>query len=103
LRVCIISDTHDLESELAIPPCEILLHCGDWSFFGRSAAAMAHFNTWLGEQPARYNVITCGNHEYPVEANPDEWRRRLSNATLLLNEAVTIEGTKVWALARFEG
>lgn len=48
-------------------------------------------------QPARFRVITCGNHEYPVEAEPDKWRRRMSNATLLLNEAITIEGIKLWA------
>ena len=52
---------------------------------------------WLGEQPAKYRAITCGNHEYPVEAAPEKWRRRLSNATLLLNEAVEIEGIKIWA------
>jgi Icc-related predicted phosphoesterase len=57
---------------------------------------MDSFNTWLGDQPAKYKVITCGNHEYPVEAEPDAWRRRLSNATLLLNESVTIEGIKIW-------
>ena len=57
---------------------------------------MDRFNVWLGEQPARFRVITCGNHEFPVEAEPEKWRRRLSNATLLLNESVTIEGLKIW-------
>lgn len=32
---CVISDTHELESELTIPPCDLLVSCGDWSFFGR--------------------------------------------------------------------
>jgi Icc-related predicted phosphoesterase len=97
MRIRAISDTHELENEVEIPPCDLLIHSGDWSFFGKSAKAMDAFNTWLSEQPARYRVLTCGNHEYPVEADPDKWRRRLSNATLLLNESVTIEGIRLWA------
>jgi hypothetical protein len=99
MRICIISDTHELEREVSIPPCEVLAHCGDWSFFGKSEQAMDRFCGWFAEQPARYRVITCGNHEYPVEADPLKWRRRLSdaNATLLLNEGITIEGINLWA------
>jgi predicted phosphodiesterase len=97
VRICVLSDTHELESEIETAPCTLLIHCGDWSFFGRSPKAMDAFNEWLGDQPAKYKVITCGNHEYPIEAEPDKWRRRLSNATLLLNEAITIEGIKLWA------
>jgi Icc-related predicted phosphoesterase len=58
---------------------------------------MDDFNEWLGEQPAKYRVITCGNHEFSVEADPKTWRKRISNATLLLNESVKIEGVKLWA------
>jgi hypothetical protein len=94
---CIISDTHSLESELIIPPCDLLVHCGDWSFFGKSEKAMDRFLEWFAEQPARHRVLTCGNHEYPVEADPDKWRRRVRNGTLLLNESITIEGIKLWA------
>jgi hypothetical protein len=95
--ICLVSDTHQLEGEIDIPPCDLLIHCGDWSFFGKSEKAMDAFLAWLAEQPARYRVLTCVNHEYPVEADPDKWRRRLSNATLLLNESITIAGVKVWA------
>ena len=97
MRICIISDTHELESEVEIPPCSLLIHCGDWSFFGKNVKAMDRFNDWLGDQPAEYKVVTCGNHEFPVEAEPEKWRRRLSNALLLLNESVTLGGVKLWA------
>jgi Icc-related predicted phosphoesterase len=105
MKICIISDTHELESEIEIPPCELLIHCGDWSFFGKSLEAMDRFNEWLGEQPVRYTVITAGNHEYPVATDPDMWRRRMSNATLLLNESVNIDGVRIWAspVTWFEG
>jgi Icc-related predicted phosphoesterase len=92
----LISDTHQLEDEITIPPCDLLIHAGDWSFFGRSETAMDRFLAWFAEQPARYRVLTCGNHEYPVEADPDKWRRRVRNATLLLNESITIEGIKIF-------
>jgi Icc-related predicted phosphoesterase len=96
MRICVISDTHELESEVEIPPCTLLIHCGDWSFFGRNLRAMDAFNAWLGEQPAEYKILTAGNHEYPVEADPDKWRRRMSNAILLLSESVTVAGVKIW-------
>jgi hypothetical protein len=54
--------------------------------------------TSVSEQPARYKLITGGNHEYPIEAQPDKWRRRLSNAMLLVNESITIEGIKLWGV-----
>jgi Icc-related predicted phosphoesterase len=57
---------------------------------------MEAFNDWLGEQPAEYKVLTAGNHEYPVEVDPDKWRRRMSKAILLLNESFTVAGVKIW-------
>jgi Icc-related predicted phosphoesterase len=96
MRICVISDTHELESEVEIPPCTLLLHCGDWSFFGKNLKSMDAFNSWLGEQPAEDVVITAGNHEFPVAADPDKWRRRMSNAILLLDESVTVAGVKIW-------
>jgi hypothetical protein len=58
---------------------------------------MDAFLAWFAEQPARHRVLTCGNHEYLVEADPDKWRLRVRDATLLLNESITIEGIKLWS------
>lgn len=55
------------------------------------------FNNWLGEQPVKFGAaITAGNHEFAVEAEPENWRERLSNARLLLNESTEIAGIKIW-------
>jgi hypothetical protein len=97
MRICVISDTHRLENEIDIPPCDLLIHAGDWSLFGKSEQAMDRFLAWFAEQPARYRVLTCGNHEYPVEADPDKWRLRVRDAALLLNDSITIEGIKLWS------
>jgi hypothetical protein len=96
MRICVISDTHQLENEIEIPSCDLLIHAGDWSLFGKSERAMDRFLGWFAEQPARYRVLTCGNHEYPVEADPDKWRLRVRDATMLLNESITIEGIKIF-------
>jgi hypothetical protein len=70
---------------------------------GRGERELDAFNRWLGEQPAAYRVIVPGNHDTPVWADPNKWRRRLSNATLLLNEGVTIERLRIWARCYFVG
>jgi hypothetical protein len=66
MRICVIVETHELASEVLIPPCFALLHCGDWSIFGRSVKALDALYKWLGEPPAEFKLITCGNDEYPV-------------------------------------
>ena len=105
MNICIISDIHELVSEVGVPACDLLIHCGDWSFFGKNLEAMDRFNNWLREQPAAHKVITAGNHEYPVARDPEIWRRRMSNATLLLNESVNVAGVRIWGspVTRFEG
>jgi Icc-related predicted phosphoesterase len=40
--------------------------------------------------------VIPGNHETVIEADPDAWRKRLSNTTLLINEGVTIESVRIW-------
>lgn len=58
--------------------------------------AMDDFNQWLADQPARIRIVIPGNHEFPIEAEPDRWRRRLTNAILLINEFIEIEGVRIW-------
>jgi Icc-related predicted phosphoesterase len=43
-----------------------------------------------------YRCVIPGNHETVIEADPDAWRKRLSNTTLLMNEGVTIESVRIW-------
>jgi predicted phosphohydrolase len=96
MRICIVSDLHECHREVTIPPADLLLVAGDISLFSQRPSMIVDFNEWLSEQPVRYRCCIPGNHEYAIEAEPDKWRRRLSNATMLINEAVTIEGIKIW-------
>ena len=89
--VVLISDTHELENEVDVPDGDILIHCGDWTMFSKSHAAIEAFNVWLGDLPHRHKILVPGNHEAYLEE--DRRRRNLTdNATILIEEAVTLEG-----------
>jgi Icc-related predicted phosphoesterase len=96
MLITTLSDTHLLHSEIEIVPCDILIHAGDVCFMGRGERELRAFNDWLGEQPALHRILVPGNHDTPICADPDRWRRRLSNATLLINQEVVVEGLRIW-------
>jgi Icc-related predicted phosphoesterase len=95
LRLVLISDTHELHRELSVPDSDILIHAGDFTMFSRSMSAVADFNAWLGELPCSWKVLVPGNHESFLEADPSK-RSMLSNATVLINEGIEIEGLRIW-------
>jgi Icc-related predicted phosphoesterase len=95
LTIVCISDTHELHGELAVPNGDILIHGGDFTFFGKSARAVRDFNAWLGELPHRHKVAVPGNHEFILESNP-QFANLITNATVLNNESTTIEGLRIW-------
>src|SRR6202008_462510 len=72
-----------------------LIHAGDFTNFSRSQREIVDFNTWLGELPHRHKVVVSGNHEFFLEADPSK-RLLLSNATLLINQAIQVEGIRIW-------
>lgn len=87
----LISDTHQLQNELDVPRGDILIHCGDWTMLSQSLAEIENVNAWLGGLPHRHKILVPGNHDSYLEADPG--RRKLTyNATVLINEAITIEG-----------
>lgn len=94
LRIVCISDTHELHRELDVPPGDLLLHSGDFTFFSRSRAMLRDFNLWLGELPHRHKVIVAGNHEFLLEEPRN--RNLITNATLLIDTGVEVEGVRIW-------
>lgn len=92
--IAAISDTHELHREVEVPSGNLLIHAGDFTMDSRSAQKLIDFNEWLGELPHAYRVVIPGNHDDVVD---DPSRRSLiSNATLLINEGIEIEGLKIW-------
>lgn len=98
VEIAILGDTHELHREVIVPPATILIHTGDFTMFSRSAEAIADFNIWLGELPHRHKLVILGNHEVTWQRDPS-MRRRITNARLLLNEKVSIEGLRIWGAA----
>ena len=95
IQLTLISDTHDLHRELEVPDGDILIHAGDFTMFSKSLRSIEDFNTWLGDLPHRHKIVVPGNHEFFLEADPHR-RSLLSNAIVLINEAVDIEGLRIW-------
>jgi Icc-related predicted phosphoesterase len=95
LRLVLLSDTHQFHREVEVPDGDVLIHAGDFTMFSKSMTAIGDFNTWLGELPHRLKICVPGNHEFFLEAAPSQ-RSLLSNATVLINEGIEIDGFRIW-------
>ncbi|WP_419806005.1 metallophosphatase domain-containing protein [Terriglobus sp.] len=99
LRLTILSDSHELHRDLdSLPGGDILIHCGDFSFFSKSIRAIEDFASWFAAQPYRGKLLTFGNHECLFEAEPK--RRSIferQGISVLNNEGVEISGLNIWA------
>lgn len=95
LTIVLVSDTHELENSVDVPYGDLLVHCGDLSMLSGSIRAIADFNAWLGGLPHRHRILVPGNHDRFLE-DPSN-RKLISNATVLINEGVEIEGgLRIW-------
>eukprot|EP00747_Dinoflagellata_sp_TGD_P184309 gnl/TRDRNA2_/TRDRNA2_39834_c0_seq1.p1 gnl/TRDRNA2_/TRDRNA2_39834_c0~~gnl/TRDRNA2_/TRDRNA2_39834_c0_seq1.p1 ORF type:complete len:298 (+),score=25.02 gnl/TRDRNA2_/TRDRNA2_39834_c0_seq1:37-894(+) len=69
LRFVVVSDTHERSCGLEIPPCDVLLHCGDllqtssFSSQRHAESELRDFNTWLEQAPCKARVVIAGNHD----------------------------------------
>ena len=95
LTLVLVGDTHELHRELEPPLGDILIHVGDATMLSRSLRAIVDFNDWLGELSYAHRVFVPGNHDSFVQANPAN-RSLLTNATVLVNEGIEIEGLRIW-------
>jgi len=75
-RFVCLSDTHDRHSLINVPPGDVLLHAGDFSFTG-SRPEVERFNEFLRILPHKYKVVIAGNHEVTFEEDyyHNHWRR----------------------------
>lgn len=63
VRFVCISDTHQSHQHLpALPPGDVLVHCGDFTNFGSLAEVQA-FVTWFAQQPFATKLVVPGNHD----------------------------------------
>lgn len=95
MDLAMFGDTHDLHREVEVPPAEILICCGDFSMFSYSLAAIQDFNAWLGELPHSTKLVIPGNHDHVLVSDRSS-RSLISNATVLIDEEITIHGLKIY-------
>lgn len=104
MKVVVISDTHTKHKRLTIPECDVLIHCGDFTWDGRYWHVWK-FVHWLEKQPAKHKVVIAGNHELTFDHNGKGYnpkaRALLSrhpdeNIHYLEDSSVTIDGIKFY-------
>lgn len=90
-----IADTHGMYRELKLPRSDVLIHAGDITRYGR-LEELNDFNSWLGELPHEHKIIIAGNHDKVFETDNSAARNKITNATYLQDEAITIDGIKFY-------
>lgn len=97
MRLCFISDTHGFHNELEVPPCDVLVHTGDWSLYGEWHEAVS-FLDWFKSQEAVNKIYLNGNHEvYVTKQNlMPNLIEKYPDLTYLENSSVEIDGVKFY-------
>ena len=95
--ICCISDTHNKHKDVIIPKCDILFHAGDATSQGY-LKEISNFAEWFATQPAKHRICIPGNHDFGYQNNVDNIENIFDNldVTLLIDEATTVEGLKIW-------
>jgi len=94
-RVCVLSDTHGLHNDIAIPACDILIFAGDFDI--HSLSDLEHANSWFGKQKAKYKIFVAGNHDTYFEKIPIfSIKDIFNNVIYLQDEMIEIKGLKIY-------
>jgi predicted phosphodiesterase len=95
MRIVCVSDTHGHHAGLAVPDGDLLIHAGDATMSG-SPEELDEFDAWLGTLPHRHKVVIAGNHDRLFEDQPEEARRRITNALYLQDAERVVDGVRIW-------
>jgi Icc-related predicted phosphoesterase len=77
IKVVAISDTNTYHDSLVIPPGDILVHAGDFTFRGREKE-VRDFGRWFSSiKGFQYKILIAGNHDQSFEGDTNaqalEW------------------------------
>jgi len=93
MKIVCISDSHNHHRELKVPDGELLIHAGDFTYFGKEEH-VSDFNAWLGELPHPNKIVVAGNHESGLKRMLP--KIPITNATLLNQSGVVVNGLKIF-------
>ena len=99
-KLVLISDSHQNHRKLEIPEADILIHCGDITYFNKNPLeVLSDFNEWAGSLPVNEVIAIGGNHDVFLEQNPDKAELILSNCTYLNEEVADHDGLRIFGSA----
>lgn len=93
-----ISDTHNRHKHIqGLGGGQIIIHAGDATSRGLSDET-EKFLAWFGGLDYTHRIFVPGNHDWLFERDPVRARQLCAryDITLLIDEAVTIEGIKIY-------
>lgn len=102
MRVCHLSDTHDVHQDfnLLVPEdTEIVFFTGDMTYKGAEWELNILLEHFIRLKQRIPHIVGClGNHELGAEGKEDEWKMRFASAGVILldHESVEIEGIKIF-------
>lgn len=94
-RFVCLSDTHNHHRALEVPDGDVLLHAGDFTMNGTEAETR-DFAEWFEALPHRRKVLIAGNHDRMFQERPEEARALVHFADYLEDEALEIDGLRLW-------
>lgn len=95
MRIVLISDTHNRLHKIDVPHGDLLIHAGDLTGHG-SLHEIVRVERELAALPHRHKVIIAGNHDFGFQREADAARSIIKSAIYLQDEAVTIEGLRIY-------
>jgi Icc-related predicted phosphoesterase len=99
VRVGFWSDTHMKHSEVTVPFCDVLVHCGDFTSHG-DLSEVKEFCDYVSAIDCTYKIAVAGNHDFCFEdkelSGEAEQLLKDSGIIYLNDSGVEIEGFKFW-------
>ena len=90
-----MADTHGYHRDLTVPDGDILVHAGDLTQTG-SLEELAEVDAFLAALPHRHKIVVAGNHDWCFQRTPERARSVLRSAIYLEDEAITLEGLRIY-------
>lgn len=95
MRLVFISDTHNQLDRMVIPSGDILIHSGDATNRG-TLQEIIKLNNDLKELPHKHKIFVPGNHDWGFQRDPFNSINLLSEAHVLIDQLIEIEGLKIY-------
>jgi Icc-related predicted phosphoesterase len=99
IKICTISDTHNQFDKIKIPKCDILIHAGDislWGKFQHLEKIMREFQGLKISGIVKKIILISGNHDVFFEQNRDIVKRIVDKITYLEDSATKIGSLKIY-------